>query len=567
MGEGRNMAEFDGVNLGSRAGGRQQSFDKILRKIKEDPCSFRAYMELGEWYEGENIDQAYLTYEHARYLCRREKSEEGAGQAQQDKVMSVLNQRLAHLKQDHRFHVHPASFIILSYNTLELTKKCLESIRATCDPEALEIVIVDNNSHDGSKEWLRQQKDIVFVDSDYNAGFPGGCNLGFAAAAKQNDMLLLNSDTEMTENAFYTLRMGLYADRRNGMAGGFSNVNYLNSLAEYCPGLPEEAGYYDYGRAVNIPGNDRVKRKTVLHAFYVLIRRDVFDLVGEWDELFNPGNYDDHDYSYRVLLAGYRNVVCWNSFIIHRAHRSFKSNNMGHQRIMETNFRKFRGKWHFDTDECSSPNNDMISLIQRSGEERFRVLCIGCGAGETLIRLEERFPNAEVVGVEKEPVIAKIASAMTKTAEGDVESGEIPFEEQSFDYVLIAHTLERCGDPELVMQRAGRYLAPGGKVICRVNNMLNARVIGEILRGRFQGADAGIRDFRNIHFFTLGDVNRLFGKTGYAVEFLFSIALTGVKTENDRALFDSLCAVSGAADRKQFDAHHYVFRLAKKEKR
>jgi hypothetical protein len=219
---------------------RKQVFSEIREALTKNICDYRQYIRLGEWYEEVNIDQAYLTYEQARYFLRRDGSAED-----QRELMPGLDAKLTALKMDARNHVHPASIIVVSFNTLDLTRKCLESIRATCDPEAVEMVFVDNASHDGSREWLREQEDIVFVESDHNAGFPGGCNLGFHAANPQNDMLLLNSDTEVLENSVYMLRMGLYSDRRIGMAGGFSNANYLNERPEELPKMPGDEGLYE----------------------------------------------------------------------------------------------------------------------------------------------------------------------------------------------------------------------------------------------------------------------------------------------------------------------------------
>ena len=543
---------------------RQKSFETIQTMIKEDPGNFQAYINLGTWYESENIDQAYLTYEHAGYLCKRKAEADGASPDEYRDVLSDLKRKLMRLKQDARFHVHPASFIIVSWNTLDLTKKCLESIRETCDPDACEIVIVDNGSHDGSKEWLREQKDIVFVDNDYNAGFPGGCNLGFRAASQQNDMLLLNSDTEMTENAFYTLRMGLYSDRRNGMAGGFSNANYLNEFSDNAPKLPEENEYYEYGRRVNIPGMNQILRKSVLFAFYVLVRRDVFNKVGEWDELFNPGNFDDHDYSYRVLKAGYRNILCWNSFIIHRAHRTFAQNHVPHNGIMRTNFDKFFRKWGFGPDEYSNTHLDMISLITHGREEAFSVLFIDCGCGNALCTMEKRFPYIQCYGLEKSPIIAQMGAAMANVAECDIERMDIPWNDQLFDYIMIADTLESCNDPEQVLRIADRYLKPGGAVICSVETVLNAKMISDLLKGSFFRKEKNDLPSRKVNFFTMNDMCQMFMKTGFQIEFVFSIVLREINTNYDRELFDKLCSIQGVVDRKRFDEHHVVFRLRKR---
>ena len=538
---------------------------EIIKMLEEEPLDYRGYLLMGVLLEGENTDQAYLTYENADYLCRRAKREKGMPQEEFDTATAFLHEKLEALRNKDDFHVNPPSFIILSWNTLDLTRKCLESIRTTCNMDRCEVVIVDNNSNDGSKEWLRQQKDIVFVDNDYNAGFPGGCNLGFHAASTDHDMLLLNSDTELTENALYTLRMALYSDRRNGMAGGYSNVNYLNRIPKKVPAIPDESRYYQYGKMVNLPRKNHVENVSVLFAFYVIVRRDVFDRVGEWDELFNPGNYDDHDYSYRVLKAGYRNVLCWNSFIIHRAHRTFKKNALPHSKIMSVNFEKFREKWEFAPDYYSDAHLDMISMIEHSENNQFRALFVGCGCGEAVNRITFEFPQSEARGIEKRRDIADMGAVMGNVICGDPETMELPCEEDGYNYIFLANTLEQAENPELVLEKVKKCLAPGGKIICNIPNALNAENVRAMLMGNFQYGVVGVRNRLNRHFFTYSDMVRLFDKAGYRVEYVLNLVFREMRTQNWKDFFDRLEGIEGTIDKNRMDAHHYVFRLSVKE--
>ena len=85
------------------------------------------------------------------------------------------------------------AFIILSYNGRDLTEACIESIRKNCTDVCYEIVVVDNASEDGSREWLQQQKDLKLLFNDENQGFPRGCNQGIALADPKSDIFLLNN--------------------------------------------------------------------------------------------------------------------------------------------------------------------------------------------------------------------------------------------------------------------------------------------------------------------------------------------------------------------------------------
>lgn len=168
--------------------------EELLKLIQEDPMGYEGYLAYAKYLETINLKQAYLTYENALYFCDDE--------TMKKTIQSKLDE-IAYRNGK----VEPASIVILSYNNRPLTQQCIESIRETTPEFAREIVIVDNNSQDDSVDYLRQQKDIVLIENDYNAGFPGGFNIGIEAAKPENDIFLLNNDTIMCFNTLYTLRM------------------------------------------------------------------------------------------------------------------------------------------------------------------------------------------------------------------------------------------------------------------------------------------------------------------------------------------------------------------------
>jgi GT2 family glycosyltransferase len=97
------------------------------------------------------------------------------------------------------------SIIVVSYNTKDLTQKCIESIVKNTHKISYEIIVVDNASTDGSIEKIRNSKfeirnPIVIIENKTNLGYAKANNLGIKAA-KGKAYLLLNSDTLILENA------------------------------------------------------------------------------------------------------------------------------------------------------------------------------------------------------------------------------------------------------------------------------------------------------------------------------------------------------------------------------
>lgn len=103
------------------------------------------------------------------------------------------------------------SIIILSYNTKELTLRCIKSIieqyQKELEENKVEIVVVDNNSSDGSVESIKHHVSSIkyggirIVENKDNVGFAKGCNIG-AKNARGKYLLFLNSDTQVLDKGF-----------------------------------------------------------------------------------------------------------------------------------------------------------------------------------------------------------------------------------------------------------------------------------------------------------------------------------------------------------------------------
>ena len=71
----------------------------------------------------------------------------------------------------------------------------------------------------------------------------------------------------------------------------------------------------------------------------------MLEKTGYLDERFSPGNFEDNDICLRIMLSGYRNVLCKNSFIIHWGSKSFGKVPQKYNMLLETNQKKFFDKW------------------------------------------------------------------------------------------------------------------------------------------------------------------------------------------------------------------------------
>lgn len=180
------------------------------------------------------------------------------------------------------------SIIILSYNTKELLKSCLQSIYTFLKGLDFEIIVFDNASTDGSTNMLhREFKKVKLVESDKNLGFAKGINTA-EKHARGEDLLFLNSDTKVTDGSIGDMVALLEKDNSIAVVGGKLQNEDKTTSESY-------GNFYhllDVFRLLFF--QTRLKREELRHGKavdwvsggFMLIRRSVFEEIGGFDEHF-----------------------------------------------------------------------------------------------------------------------------------------------------------------------------------------------------------------------------------------------------------------------------------------
>jgi GT2 family glycosyltransferase len=197
------------------------------------------------------------------------------------------------------------SVVILNWNGLSNTKACLESVFKADYPN-VEVVVVDNGSADGSKEYLRGRKDIVLVDNARNRGFTGGHIDGLRASRGKYVMLLNNDAVVKPDIISQALRH--FDDDKVFAVGGrayqwdekFKAYNESNPFYSYLEVSPKTAeGLFRQS------DDGRVKEVNGVSGSCVVVRRSMVDEIGYlYDRFF--AYYEETDLFARAKRAGYR---------------------------------------------------------------------------------------------------------------------------------------------------------------------------------------------------------------------------------------------------------------------
>ena len=213
-----------------------------------------------------------------------------------------------------------------------LLRDCIQSIYANTHWVSFEIIVVDNDSRDGTLEMLSEFAAIHLIVNDHNTGFTRPTNQALKVS-RGRYALLLNNDTVILPGALDRLvefadarpdigictpkvlnRDGtLQKQCRRGLATPWELFCYFTGLAARFPNDPRFAGYL-----VTYIGEDETHPVAAVSGSCMLIRRGVLERIGLLDERFFAYQ-EDTDYCYRAGQAGWPVYYYPQAQIIHLA--------------------------------------------------------------------------------------------------------------------------------------------------------------------------------------------------------------------------------------------------------
>ena len=239
--------------------------------------------------------------------------------------------------------------VIVTWNGLELSKRCVRSVLD--DPLApdLDVIIVDNASSDATPAWLDEielDPRVRVVRNEDNRGFAAACNQGLAAGAERDaDMLvILNNDIVVTPGWAATLHRHLQHDASIGLIGPVTNN--IGNEAKIDTAYESLEAMQPEQRSLTGRSAGKIFDIRVLAFFCVAMPRDVFKHIGALDENFGTGFFEDDDYCQRVRQLNRRIVCAEDVFVHHELSASFgKLPSADRQHLFDRNKAYYESKW------------------------------------------------------------------------------------------------------------------------------------------------------------------------------------------------------------------------------
>ncbi|MEM1451049.1 MAG: glycosyltransferase [Planctomycetota bacterium] len=235
------------------------------------------------------------------------------------------------------------SIVIVSCDALRNTQRCIGALRDAQDERyEQEILVVDNGSTDGSAEWLAQQPDVELIRNPTNYGAPRARNQAIAHATG-DWVAFLDNDVFVPVG---WLERALYhgaVDPGVGAVPLCANRASKHQVVEY-QGSSEAGEVQRFADQHFAAHARRGVDATLFTSLAVLVRAEVLDRIGGFDEAFSPWGFEDDDIALRVRLAGWRNRVARDTFVFHAPYDG-PAKHQRHAAWLEQNWRAFLDKW------------------------------------------------------------------------------------------------------------------------------------------------------------------------------------------------------------------------------
>jgi len=261
------------------------------------------------------------------------------------------------------------SIIVPCMNLLWQTKLCIEAIGKNVD-YPFELIVVNNNSTDGTKEFLdefayeylkdnQNYKGYHVIHNDTNRYLAGAINDGVVSSVGDYISIVAN-DIVVPQNMYKFMIEKLDEDKSIGAIGPWYTEDARALLLDHTD------LYYSVNRFITTaPKEDKILNSWHFSVCHIM-RRDVWEKVGLWDEKLKT-HCNDNDWGIRLELAGYK-AVTYKKYLCYHHYGSLGRKQIhGESIVAKNDTRYFYEKWGIYSHQKTNEIPENIKEVARKG--------------------------------------------------------------------------------------------------------------------------------------------------------------------------------------------------------
>lgn len=368
---------------------------------------------------------------------------------------------------------------VQAFNRLEKTKRCVEAILTHTQGISYELLLLDNGSCDGTLSYFQSvqhpHKKIIHITKNVGPQYATG--LGMRSFSGQFFCLVTN-DTIVTKNWLTNLLSCIKSDPQIGMvAPGGSNVSNLQEIPINFSSYEE---MQHKAAAYNQSNPRKWEQRLRVVPIACVIKREALDLAGIYDVGFYHDFIED-DFSVRIRRAGYKLMVCMDTFVHHDhdfRHGEDK-NQEQFQLSLETGRKNFSDKYHGMDSWAEISNYE--GYIGPSFPDQIipatpRILGIDTMCGTPILQIKNELRRRGIMRTEDSAFTSEakyfcdLQSICSDVVCDRVERLPDFFEYRCFDYIVLGKAVNTYAEVPRLLRCLLRALNPSGILFLKLRN-------------------------------------------------------------------------------------------------
>lgn len=387
------------------------------------------------------------------------------------------------------------TIIVQTYNQLEKTKRCIDSIIQYTEDVDYDLILIDNGSESEILNYFESidfpKKTIIHVDNNIGSAFPGEI---ISLNMLSNYVAYIASDMIVTKNWLSNILKVMKYDSRIGLvnpvSSNISNFQNANLVYSDYDDMQEKAAKFNLSDMSK--WEERIRVITLGH----VLRKECIYAIG-WpiNDFGFMHDFMDDDMAFRIRRAGYKVVVAGDTWICHD-HPQSERDMEKLQKSIEIGRANFKQKYHdIDAwdDACNYITPILGDKIKKIEADKATILGIDVKCGQPILDIKNIIRKYGIYDAElsaftrdeKYTVDLKtICDGLVVCDKEEFITRKLPF--AYYDYIIIDKDINAYYEPLNVLLDAYMLLKPGGQLIFSLKNTNNIFALLQILGHNIQ---------------------------------------------------------------------------------